>query len=64
MSRWDYRDRFGVKRIYYGYDQTDRADNFIAIIYEGSVEGTCVEASPYLSSYEEGETLSSTLYLV
>jgi molybdopterin converting factor small subunit len=64
VSRWDYRDRFGVKRIYYGYDQTDRADNFIAIIYEVSVEGTCVEATPYQSSYEEGETLSSTLYLV
>ena len=64
VSRWEYSEKFGVKRIYYGYDQADRADNFIAVIYEVSVEGVCVQTTQYQSSYEEGEALSSTLYLV
>lgn len=64
VSRWDIQDRRGVVRIYYGYPQSNRADNFVALIYKIDIEGVCIEATPYQSRYEEDDTLSSTLYLV
>ncbi len=64
LSQWDIQDRRGVVRVYYGYPQSNRADNFVALIYKIEIEGTCIEATPYASHYEEGDTLSSTLYLV
>lgn len=64
VSRWDIQDKRGVVRIFYGYPQSNLADNFVALIYKVEISGTCVEATPYQSHYEEGDTLSKTLYLV
>lgn len=64
VSRWDIQDKRGVVRIYYGYLQSNRADNFVALIYKLEVSGICVEATPYQSRYEVGAELSETLYLV
>jgi len=64
LSRWDYLERHGVVRIFYGYPQANRADNFVALIYKVSIEGTCAEAIPYQSHYSEGDRVFSTLYLI
>ncbi len=64
VSRWDYSHQAGVTRLFYGYDQTDRARNFLALLYKANVGGVCQEAVPYQSVYEKGDRVTSTLYLL
>lgn len=64
VSQWDYDSQYEVSRIFYGYENADRSNNFVAILYKVAVEGTCVSTKAYQSSYEEGDQLSSTLYLI
>lgn len=64
VSRWDYRFNQGVIRLFYGYDQTDRSHNFLAILLKVSVDAVCLETVPYQSYYEPGDRESSTLYLL
>lgn len=64
VSRWDYSYQAGVTRLFYGYDQADRARNFFAILYKAIVNGSCQEAVPYQSFYEKGDRVNSTLYLL
>ncbi len=64
VSEWDYDSHYGVSRIFYGYEQADRSNNFVAILYKVAVGGTCLSAKAYQSSYEAGDQVSSTLYLV
>lgn len=64
VSLWDYRFEGGILRIYYGYEEQNRADNFLALFYKISIDGTCLEADPYESVYAPGDLVSSSLYLV
>lgn len=63
VSRWEYAERHGVSKIYYGYKQSDRAQNFVTLIYKVTIEGLCQEITPYQSAYLDGDRESATLYL-
>lgn len=64
ISLWDTHYDSGVVRLYYGYEQSDRANNFVAILYKVEVEGSCLEATPYQSSYQAGDRETASLYLL
>ncbi len=64
VSRWDTRYQYGVQRLFYGYEQANRASNFLGVLYKVEVSGTCLEATPYQSAYEAGDRVSGTLYLL
>jgi len=64
VSSWDYDHLTGVTRIFYGYNQANRARNFVAILYKTAVSGVCLDTVPYQSFYERGDQVESTLYLL
>ncbi|HZK28883.1 MAG TPA: hypothetical protein VFD19_01545, partial [Clostridia bacterium] len=64
VSRWQYTKQDGVNRIYYGYEQANRARNFVALFYKVTIDGKCQEITPYQSAYLVGDQKSATLYFV
>jgi hypothetical protein len=64
MSVWNYEEAHGVTRVYYGYHEKDRADNFVAILVKVKIKGMCVSMEPYKSAVSPGQQKEATLYLM
>ncbi|MGI6616496.1 MAG: hypothetical protein ACOX36_00255 [Saccharofermentanales bacterium] len=64
LSVWNYEETHGVTRVFYGYHEKDRADNFVAIFMKIKVKGKCVSVEPYKSTVSPGQQKEATLYLI
>lgn len=64
LSVWNYEETHGVRRVFYGYREKDRSDNFVAILVKIEVKGTCMSVTPYKSAVSPGQQEQATLYLM
>lgn len=64
LSVWNYEETHGVTRVYYGYHENDRSDNFVAILVKIKINGTCMSVTPYKSAVSPGQQEQATLYLM